>query len=706
MENLTQEKQIMKKTIGCFSVQLNRRTVSLICAASCFTILPWQAGAVDLTINPAVNNAAAVAELTGAISAASTNGLSNIINLYPNGVYTLSQPNNWEYGPNGLPQIAGDITINGQGATIQRATNSSAFRFFYVSGGLSYNTDTGTGLPAGKLALKSLTLMGGLAKGGNGSGEAGGGAGVGGAIFNQGNVALTGVTLAWNRAQGGNGGSHGGGGGGGIGEDSTVSIGGGFGGAFAGKGGNGGPGDLGGGGGGGGFKPTDNGFGGSANDAGAGGGLGMSGAWGLGDGGYGGAPWGMPHGGFDGGKFGLGGMGIGDASSVCGGGGGIGGGGGHAGFFGTDGDGGFGGGGGGGGEAGGAGGFGGGGGSGNGGSVGGFAGGHGSSADYGGGGGGGLGGAIFNHRGSLALTNCTVTGNTAQGGNGVSNYGEPLFIPYTGLGGSGYGGGIFNLNGALTLSSCTVASNTTSPGSTLTWFHSTNGNVPTNDPTGSADGGAVYNLAYGNKIEDGSASIATVTLFNTILAASEGGSNNLVNNEVNGSHTNTATVIFSAKNLVTSHVDLSGGTCVGAPTLCVDPKLGPLANNGGPAPTMALLFGSPAIDQGVSSGLLTDERGHSRPTRLANTTMAVGGDGSDIGAFEFSAPVLSMAKVSNGIRLSWSTNYPGYLLEWKATSQPSGAWTHMAVTPAIMGSEYIITESPVVGNKFYRLTSP
>lgn len=59
----------------------------------------------------------------------------------------------------------------------------------------------------------------------------------------------------------------------------------------------------------------------------------------------------------------------------------------------------------------------------------------------------------------------------------------------------------------------------------------------------------------------------------------------------------------------------------------VDPKLGPLANNGGPTRTMALLSGSPAIDA-VASSLcpppVTDQRGVTRPQ----------GARCDIGAFE------------------------------------------------------------------------
>jgi hypothetical protein len=65
--------------------------------------------------------------------------------------------------------------------------------------------------------------------------------------------------------------------------------------------------------------------------------------------------------------------------------------------------------------------------------------------------------------------------------------------------------------------------------------------------------------------------------------------------------------------------------------------LQPLANNGGPTPTHALGAGSIAIDQGESSGSLTDQRGETRPCDLA-VANATGGDGADIGAFEVQGP--------------------------------------------------------------------
>lgn len=66
----------------------------------------------------------------------------------------------------------------------------------------------------------------------------------------------------------------------------------------------------------------------------------------------------------------------------------------------------------------------------------------------------------------------------------------------------------------------------------------------------------------------------------------------------------------------------------------VDPRLGPLADNGGPTSTRAPLAGSPVSDGGRSGGLTTDQRGKPRPHDRPTVRNARGGDGSDIGAVE------------------------------------------------------------------------
>ena len=77
---------------------------------------------------------------------------------------------------------------------------------------------------------------------------------------------------------------------------------------------------------------------------------------------------------------------------------------------------------------------------------------------------------------------------------------------------------------------------------------------------------------------------------------------------------------------VVSYSVVQGGYGPGSSNIITaDPKLGPLAANGGPTETMALLSGSSAIDTGTATGAPSvDQRGISRPQ----------GGGYDIGAFE------------------------------------------------------------------------
>jgi hypothetical protein len=75
-------------------------------------------------------------------------------------------------------------------------------------------------------------------------------------------------------------------------------------------------------------------------------------------------------------------------------------------------------------------------------------------------------------------------------------------------------------------------------------------------------------------------------------------------------------------------MNLSNDDTCGTDAMSVaDPRLGPLANNGGPTHTQPLLFGSPAIDLGTACTEATDQRYVTRPQ----------GTTCDVGAFEFDA---------------------------------------------------------------------
>ena len=554
---------------------------------------------------------------------------ANTIVLQAAATYVLTQPDqpqtgfvdrgSW-YGPNALPPIATSIVIEGNGATIERssATGTPAFRLFYVGANPLAGGTQGYASPgAGSLTMHNLTLLGGLAHGGD-SNAGGGGAGLGGAIFNQGSLTLNAVTIASNEAQGGDSGvGTVGDGGGGIGTDSSaLGDGGGFGpGSFGGA--SGGTGNSAGGAGGGGGFAFENGqsAGGTGGAAGGGTRTGNGGSGGSSIGG--GAPGGDGSGGGGGGNSGTGGnggaLGVGGAHGTVGGsdagggggGGGVGAGGGVGSIgvssSGGGGGGGFGGGGGASGafaSGGGAGGFGGGGGGGGGtgdpgpGGVGGWRAGDGGSS--GGGGGAGLGGAIFNDQGTIAVTNSTIESNRAEGGAAGS----------TGSPGSGAGGAIFNLNGSVAVSNSTLALNQGPPG-----------------------GDGIYDLGA----DGATAYAANVTLSNSIIwdTAPAPDVQSDATPPVGVTNLSSATVTETMPNVVHSQQGGNGGT-ISDPAVpsTADPLLQPLAFNGGPGMrTNALGSGSPAIGAGSVTGCpAIDERGYVRPAGTC-----------DLGAFQVNA---------------------------------------------------------------------
>jgi len=95
------------------------------------------------------------AALIQAVLDANADGVPSTIDL-GGGEYSLTAPHNAHYGPNGLPVINSDITINGNGSVISRDSGAEPLRFFCVSGA----TDS-FGLSRGSLSLKQLTLSGG-----------------------------------------------------------------------------------------------------------------------------------------------------------------------------------------------------------------------------------------------------------------------------------------------------------------------------------------------------------------------------------------------------------------------------------------------------------------------------------------------------------------------------------------------------------------
>ena len=228
----------------------------------------------------------------------------------------------------------------------------------------------------------------------------------------------------------------------------------------------------------------------------------------------------------------------------------------------------------------------------------------GRSINNGGSAGAGLGGAVFNYGGTMTLTNSTIAGNWAQGGNGAS----------------GFGGAIFNLNGRLGAVNATIASNTAPQG-----------------------GGAIYSLGdNGIATQSGPPLVhqsATLSLKNTILAGSTDADGKPVSDFIQNTYDssfsgNVGTVgSYGDHNLIVSNA--VNYSYAGSIVASNNPLLGPLANNGGPTPTMALLSGSPALALGdiiviANYSVTTDQRGTGY-LRVANGTV-------DIGAFQTQPP--------------------------------------------------------------------
>ena len=241
------------------------------------------------------------------------------------------------------------------------------------------------------------------------------------------------------------------------------------------------------------------------------------------------------------------------------------------------------------------------------------------------GGSGGNGGGILNV-GTLILNTCTVSGNfSGNGGTGADTFNWDI---NGGTGGNGAnGGGIYN-DGVLNVTSCTIALNEAGAG----------GNGGNNITFGSSLLGTDGQCGNGGGIVN-AASNTNIVVRNTLIAlntpnVSGPGGENGTGFDVIGNFTSQGFNLVSIGGGSTGFVNGVSADQVGSIAAPIDPRLGPLQMNGGLTPTHALLWGSPAIDQGNCFRIHTDQRGCYRPRDFPLIPNAMGGDGSDIGAFE------------------------------------------------------------------------
>lgn len=283
------------------------------------------------------------------------------------------------------------------------------------------------------------------------------------------------------------------------------------------------------------------------------------------------------------------------------------------------------------------------------------------------------GGAIYNYGGNITVTDSTFSGNSAGSGGGILNFTGIINITssifsdnsaastggsianlgtftitdstFTGNSTKGSndaivsaGGGIYN-NGTFAVTSSTFSNNstvgTTTAGGGIANDHGTL-TVANSTFFGNSTNGTNY--GYGGGISNGGALTVTNSTFSGNSAnASSGGNlfnsgvltlkNTILANSPSGDDcaSSGGTITASGVNLV------EDGACSIPGALTADPLLGPLANNGGPTQTMALLPGSPAIDAADDAICAAapvddlDQRGVTRPQ----------GTQCDIGAYEF-----------------------------------------------------------------------
>lgn len=250
------------------------------------------------------------------------------------------------------------------------------------------------------------------------------------------------------------------------------------------------------------------------------------------------------------------------------------------------------------------------------------------------------GGGIANSTGTLTIQDSLVVQNEALiDGGGIWNSGALTIVDTTISANRGWfsGGGIRN-TGSLVITNSTIANNTSSGGGGLSnWIGSVTITNSTFSGNSANMGGGIDNL------QPGTIEMLNTTLYSNTAFLDGGG----IRSEIAGpAHLKNTILAGNIDALGSDFPDCIGaifsrghnvvgvGGCfmvatgdqagtLGDP---LDPRLGPLQDNGGATYTHSLLENSPAIDFGANSGCpLMDQRGIARPQ----------GSNCDVGAYEY-----------------------------------------------------------------------
>jgi hypothetical protein len=367
------------------------------------------------------------------------------------------------------------------------------------------------------------------------------------------------------------------------------------------------------------------------------------------------------------------------------------------------------------------------------------------------------GGGIENQGGTLSLTRCALAGNSASRlGGGIASNGTLALTNCTLSGNSAGsdGGGIFGI-GTLTASGCTLSGNSAASsgggianGGTMTLTNSTvSDNQAGFSGAGLRNDGAAMTVqgctianntapaSAGVSCNTGVQSFSNSTFFHnqatgTGIAtaggvASYGGTTTIVNCTFSGNQSvspNGGDDVWASGPLTFANSIFTGSAATADPNVAgagvtgslghnlstdasftaaagdqlnTDPLLAPLAANGGPTQTLALLPGSPAIDAGDTSlvppALTTDQRGFAR----------LSGASVDLGAFEVQQPSFSPPTLQDG---TYGTPY-SQAITATATGGAAGPFTFAvaagALSPGLsLASDGTLSGTPTAAGSF------
>ena len=292
--------------------------------------------------------------------------------------------------------------------------------------------------------------------------------------------------------------------------------------------------------------------------------------------------------------------------------------------------------------------------------------------------------------GTLAVTNSTFISNSSYDGAGI--YNQTLSTQTTAVTNCDFitnsaadaGGGFANWYGTSTVTNSTFTGNSAESYNSGGIFNDSSLTITNSTITSNGGGISEYN-GVGRTLTLNNTIVAGNTSYDIVGQVQPTSVNNLIGNGTG----------------VTNLNQLAPSNLIGTTANPLNPRLGPLAYNGGSTQTMALLPGSPAIDAGSNTlavdpatgqPLAYDQRGAGFP-RVVNGTVDIGafessgftitvtsGSGQSTGPLTaFSAPLVATVTANNP-----SEPVAGGLVTF--TAPPSGASATLSGSPATISA--------------------